>query len=172
MQVLINRFRNLKKRLKRRFSCFQRPPGGAAGAFRLQRRPLTFVCIYVHLSPRSIPPSWVPGTHMGALAPGTPVWVPIHSVLTLPPSVNSSPVCCSFANRTIQMVSSPPPPPHPLPLKDEGTVPVTSVPASGGPSHTGSLFYGTTGGPFTVTTESSWQGILGNRGFRFNKPRF
>lgn len=52
------------------------------------------------------PPSWVPETHMGALPPGKPVWVPIHSVLTLPPSVNSSPVCCSFANRTIQMVSS------------------------------------------------------------------
>lgn len=52
------------------------------------------------------PPSWVPETHMGALPPGKPVWVPIHSVLTLPPSVNSSPVCCSSANRTIQMVSS------------------------------------------------------------------
>lgn len=58
------------------------------------------------LVPLVHPPSWVPETHMGALPPGKPVWVPIHSVLTLPPSVNSSPVCCSFANRTIQMVSS------------------------------------------------------------------
>lgn len=69
---------------------------------------------------------------MGALPPGKPVWLPIHSVLTLPPSVNSSPVCCRFANRTIQMVSSllPHGRPPSLPLKDEGTVPVTSVPSS------------------------------------------
>lgn len=166
MQVLINQFRNKKKRLKRRFSCFQRPPGRAADVFRLQRRPLTFVCIYVHLSPWSIPPSWVPGTHMGALAPGTPVWVPIHSVLTLPPSVNSSPVCCSFANRTIQMVSSPPPLWR---TRGQSLWPLSLPPVD---PHTGSLFYGTTGGPFTVTTESSWKGILGNRGFRFNKPSF
>lgn len=68
--------------------------------------------------------------------------MPIHSVLTLPPSVNSAPVCCRFANRTIQMVSSLLPHGHPplLPLKDEGAVPVTSVPSCiatlyGGPKH-------------------------------------
>lgn len=45
-------------------------------------------------------------THMGDLPAGMPAPVPNHGALTLPPSVSASPVCCRFANRTIQMVSS------------------------------------------------------------------
>lgn len=91
---------------------------------------LQLLSVWFPFVPLVHPPSWVPETHMGALPPGKPVWVPVHSVLTLPPSVNGSPACCRFANRTIQNVSSLRPHGHPplLPLKDEGTVPVTSLP--------------------------------------------
>lgn len=59
--------------------------------------------LYFPISPST---SQLGETHMGDLPAGMPAPVPNHGALTLPPSVSASPVCCRFANRTIQMVSS------------------------------------------------------------------
>lgn len=59
-------------------------------------------------------------THMGELPAGMPARAPNHGALTLPPSVSASPVCCWFANRTIQMVSSLLPPWPPTLATSEG----------------------------------------------------
>lgn len=57
---------------------------------------------------------------MGELPAGMPARAPNHGALTLPPSVSASPVCCRFANRTIQMVSSLLPPWPPTLATSEG----------------------------------------------------
>lgn len=59
-------------------------------------------------------------THMGELPAGMPARAPNHGALTLPPSVSASPVCCRFANRTIQMVSRLLPPWPPTLATSEG----------------------------------------------------
>ena len=75
----------------------------------------------VSLSHPSVPSiSRLGETHMGELPAGMPARAPNHGALTLPPSVSASPVCCRFANRTIQMVSSLLPPWPPTLATSEG----------------------------------------------------
>lgn len=82
-------------------------------------------CLYLFPSPslyHTVRPttSQLGETHMGELPAGMPARVPNHGALTLPPSVSASPVCCRFANRTIQMVSSLLPPRPPTLATSEG----------------------------------------------------
>ncbi|KAK9514312.1 hypothetical protein VZT92_027788 [Zoarces viviparus] len=79
--------------------------------------PASSLALYLPVRPSVSP---LGETHMGELPAGMPARAPNHGALTLPPSVSASPVCCRFANRTFQMVSSLLPPWPPTPATSEG----------------------------------------------------
>ena len=102
--------------LKYTLSCFSASEICLLSYFR------TFIFISFNVYPSNSSPSILrlSETHMGRLPAGMPAPVPNHGALTLLPSVSASSVCCRFANRTIQMVSSLLPPWPPTLATSEG----------------------------------------------------